>query len=106
MVELIDFDANKNQWGKRVTFKIIKYKAHNYKHPDAPQTNAATILKDIRKKYEYIYTGENNDILDFTLDFKATWFTAVEVLQKNKQQLANSQEKATNAKPDRIFNKA
>jgi hypothetical protein len=99
-VELINFDENRNVWGKRITYKIIAYRAHNYKHPDAPKTNAPTIIKDIRKKYEYIYTGENNDILDFALEFKTTWFTAVEVLQKNKQKLSNSQDNATNVKKE------
>jgi hypothetical protein len=104
-VELINFDEKRNQWGKRIKYKIIAYDAHNYKHPDAPKTDAATILKDIRKKYEYIYTGENNDILEFNLEFNASWFTAIEVLQKNKQQLSNSQDKATNGKKEELKKK-
>jgi len=99
-IELVNFDAQQNKWATRLIYKIVKYKAHNYKHPDAPKTDASTCLKDIRKKYEYIYTGENNDIINFEINFNTIFFNAVAVLKENKQSVSNSQESASTGKKD------
>lgn len=99
-VELLNFDAQQNKWSTRLKYKIVTYTAHNYKHPDAPKTDATTCLKDIRKKYEYIYTGANNDIINFEINFNTIFFNAVAVLKENKQVTANSQESAATGKKD------
>jgi|694.fasta_scaffold07040_4 hypothetical protein len=97
-IELKDFDYKLNKWSKLITFSIIKCEAHNHQHPEMVQADAEAVLKDIRKKYEYIYTGENLDILDLEINFKSTFHTQVAVLQQNTQALANSQEKALDKK--------
>ena len=97
-IELKEFDYKLNKWSRLITFKIIKHEAHNHKHPEAVQADAETVLKDIRKKYEYIYTGENLDIKDMEINFKTLFHTQVEVLQQNKKALTNSQSKATEKK--------
>lgn len=99
-VELLNFDAQQNKWSTRIKYKIKTYDAHNYKHPDAPKTDVSTCLKDIRKKYEYTYTGANNDILDFEIKFDALFFNAISVLHENKQSVSNSQESASTGKKD------
>jgi hypothetical protein len=89
-IELTNFDILQNKWATKVTYKIITYKHHNTKHPDAPISKQAEILKDIRKKYSYIYTGENQDIIDFQIDFNALYINAVKVLQENSVRLSNA----------------
>ena len=89
-IELVDFDAIQNKWATRVTYKIIKYKHHNTKHPDGPISSQENIVKDVRKKYSYIYTGENKDILDFQIEFNSLYFSAVRVLQENQVRLSNA----------------
>jgi hypothetical protein len=97
-IELKEFDYKLNKWSRLITFSIIKSEAHNHKHPEAVQADAAAVLKDIRKKYEYIYTGENLDILDMEINFKTLFHTQVAVLQQNTKSLVNSQEKAADKK--------
>jgi len=103
-VELVNFDSIQNKWATRVTYKIITYKHHNTKHPDAPISKQSEILKDVRKKYSYIYTGENQDIIDFQIDFNALYFNAVKVLQENSVRLANSADpaKKTNERGNKL----
>ena len=93
-IELVNFDSIQNKWATRVTYKIITYKHHNTKHPDAPISKQSEILKDVRKKYSYIYTGENQDIIDFQIDFNALYFNAVKVLQENSVRLSNAADSA------------
>lgn len=97
-IELKEFDYKLNKWSRLITFSIIKSEAHNHKHPEAVQADAAAVLKDIRKKYEYIYTGENLDIIDMEINFKSLFHTQVAVLQQNTKTLVNSQEKASDKK--------
>ena len=96
-IELVNFDILQNKWATTVTYKIITYKHHNTKHPDAPISKQAEILKDIRKKYSYIYTGENQDIIDFQIEFNALYFNAVKVLQENSVKLSNAADPAKKA---------
>ena len=96
-IELVNFDILQNKWATRITYKIITYKHHNTKHPDAPISKQEEILKDIRKKYSYIYTGENQDIIDFQIDFNTLYFNAVKVLQENSVKLSNAADPAKKA---------
>jgi len=90
-VLLKDFDFIRNQFSHEVTFKIIAYTAHNGKHPLAPISTDEQIQQDLRKEYSYIYTGHNNDIIDFAIDFDALYFTAVNVFSKNLESLSDAQ---------------
>jgi hypothetical protein len=103
-VELVNFDAKQNKWATRVTYKIITYKHHNTKHPDAPISKQSEILKDVRKKYSYIYTGENQDVIDFQIDFNVLYFNAVKVLQENSVRLGNAADpaKKTNERGNKL----
>jgi hypothetical protein len=103
-IELVNFDIKQNKWATSVTYKIVTYKHHNTKHPDAPISKQAEILKDVRKKYSYIYTGENQDIIDFQIDFNALYFNAVKVLQENSVRLSNASDtaKKTNERGNKL----
>jgi hypothetical protein len=103
-IELVNFDIKQNKWATSVTYKIVTYKHHNTKHPDAPISKQAEILKDVRKKYSYIYTGENQDIIDFQIDFNALYFNAVKVLQENSVRLSNAADtaKKTNERGNKL----
>ena len=89
---LKDFDFIKNQYSHEVTFKIIAYTAHNGKHPLAPISTDEQIQRDLRKEYNYIYTGHNSDIIDFAIDFDALYFNAVNVFSKNLESLSDAQD--------------
>ena len=103
-VELVNFDSKQNKWANRITYKIVTCTHHNTKHPDAPISKQAAILKDVRKKYSYIYTGENQDIIDFQIDFNALYFNAVKVLQENSVRLSNAADtaKKTNERGNKL----
>jgi hypothetical protein len=91
-VLLKDFDFIRNQYSHEVTFNIVTYTAHNGKHPLAPISTDEQIQRDLRKEYSYIYTGHNNDIIDFAIDFDALYFTAINVFSKNLESLSDAQD--------------
>ena len=90
-IKIIDYDHKRNDFAYEATYVIKKYTYHNSKHPLAPQSNVDQIKQGLRKSYNYIYTGENNDIIDFAIDFDTLFFTAVNVFTENTTTLNNSQ---------------
>ena len=96
-VKLKDFDARRNQWGLEVTYQIRQYTYHNSKHPAVRVSSQDAIRRNLRKKYSYIYTGANSDIIDFSLDFNTLFYTEVNVLTENTARTTNSKESQNEA---------
>ena len=96
-VKLSNFDARRNQWGLDVTYQIRQYTYHNNKHPAAQTSGQDAIRRSLRKKYSYIYTGQNSDIIDFSIDFNNLFYTEVNVLTENSSRTTNSAESQNEA---------
>ena len=74
-VILGDFDTASSRQTYKVTYNIVPYTVHNQTHPDIPITQPSGWVKE----YNWIYTGKNNDIIDFTLELDSTYYTAVTI---------------------------
>ena len=72
-------DANLKTTGyytKLLVYRVIPYKVHTSLLPNAPQTKSpgyAQKVKQAIKWYNYIYTGKNTEILDFSINFSAAF---------------------------------
>lgn len=80
-ITLNDFDTTRNVYGKNTTYHIVPYTYYNTKHPNLPYARPGGAIKE----YNYIYTGKNIDILDFSIDFDTSFYTAVVVDRKNSE---------------------
>lgn len=89
-IKLREYDYSTHTWSHDIEVNIIPYKFHNYKHPVASKSSVDEVKKGLRKEYQYLYTGQNNDILDFGIDFDALFYTAVNVLKDNLPSLSNA----------------
>ena len=78
-VTLGEYDAERNIWQRHITYHIQRYIKKNVGMATAPQQTANKPVK----KYEYIYSGKNNDIIDWTLQFNALYYTAVTVYKNS-----------------------
>ena len=74
-VELKNFDNRTNKWSKKIIYVVKKYEVPNAKH----SYGSAAMANGTVKRYDYIYTGQNNDIIDLKLDFDMTFYLAVSV---------------------------
>jgi hypothetical protein len=72
-VKLIKFDTTTMRWARTITYHVKTYEVRNNKLSSMPGGKADIPLK----VYKYIYTGQNNDILDFDIKFNALYYTAV-----------------------------
>jgi hypothetical protein len=74
-VKLTTFDKVKNTWAMKVTYNVVSYTVYNRSHPNVGKS----LPQSWCKEYNYIYTGQNDDIIDFSLEFDTTFYTAVMV---------------------------
>ena len=103
-IELGDYDDEKGIWGKIITYYIKKYKVYNNRDDRANKSLPPAAVKN----YQYIYTGHNNDVISFDIDFNALYFTAVNV-DKGKNSATNisksTDENKLKSKPSATNNK-
>jgi hypothetical protein len=72
-VTMLGYDKTRNKYARKITFHITKYKMYNVVYPFAPKGIAANYVKD----YQYLFTGQNIDILDLDINFESLYYTAV-----------------------------
>lgn len=80
-ITLNEFDRARNVYGKNVVYHILPYTYYNTKHPNLPYAKPGGAVKE----YNYIYTGKNIDIIDFSIDFDTSFYTTVVVDRKNAE---------------------
>ena len=97
------------QFPKLYVFRVVPYKAHINRY--MPPTKASPGLKPLEqqvcKQYDYIYTGKNDDVLEFNLEFDKAFFTAIMPFggenkagsKTEKEESSGNPEKSTKKKP-------
>ena len=78
-VPVKEVQSKKARMPKIYVFKIIPYKVHAslWMKPSDNPPGVKNILREVRKAYNYIYTGKNKDILNFDIKYDYRFFTPV-----------------------------
>jgi hypothetical protein len=78
-VRLLEFDRIRNEFQKEITYTVVmlpvngrNYDGIGKQMPEAPH-----------KRYDYIFTGRNTEILDFKLQFNAAYYQARTMVKNN-----------------------
>lgn len=63
---------------KTYHYKIVPYRVHtsHFQKPTDPGLSYNNLRDSVVKEYNYIYTGESNDIINFDIQINAAFFTA------------------------------
>lgn len=80
-MQLLEYDPKRNARAKKYVIRVLPYKVSSevYKNPTAPGQGQKQREKIIAKRYDYIYTGQNNNILKFDLVFDGMFFTGAQM---------------------------
>ena len=91
-VQLLDYDSKRNMRARKNLYRIVPYKVDGsiIKNPSAPSPNLSNRAKKIAKRYDYIYTGINTNILSLNLEFNTMFFTGRSPSALNKTGTNNS----------------
>ena len=96
-IKLGKYNDARETWAKEVTYHILPYTVYNTKTREGPQGT----WTEPCKIHNYWYTGKNNDVLDFTIEFNALYYTATTAYRENLSKTQNLQiAEAKNAKLD------
>lgn len=91
------------QFPKLYVFRIVPYKAHINRY--MPPTKASPGLKSLEaqccKQYDYIYTGKNDDVLEFNLEFDKAFFTSIMPFGGENKAGSKSEKEESSGNPDK-----
>ena len=73
-------DAVKYRLKKIIRYIVTPYKIHHslFKHPSKKAVGFDKLRRLIKRKYDYLFTGENDDIIKWELKFDGSWYTAMD----------------------------
>lgn len=78
-IQLLEFDPKRNVRAKKYIYRVVPFKVSGaiFKNPSSAQPGEEKLQRIIAKRYDYLYTGQNNNILKFDLQFNGQFFTAI-----------------------------
>lgn len=103
-IQLKEFDSCRGEFAKNIIYRVVPFKVHSsiFSAPSAVPPGYNQLTKKIVKNYNYIYTGKNQDIIKFDLQFNNMFFTGVKPSsENNNRNVVNkgSNNTATDAEP-------
>ena len=75
-VELLDFDPIIGDYARKMTFRVVPFLVHHtiFSNPNSMPIGYEQLQKRIIKNYNYIYTGQNADVLGFDIQINNLFF--------------------------------
>jgi hypothetical protein len=76
-IQLLEYDVVAKDWSKKIIYRIVPYLVHSnvYMNPSSPPVGYQQLQQKIAKRYDYIYTGQNNNITKFDIAFNTAFFS-------------------------------
>jgi hypothetical protein len=76
-IQLKEFDDKRGDFSKKIIYRVLPYNVHVsiFSNPTSAPPGYAELEKLIAKRYEYIYSGQNNDVLRFDIQINNLFFT-------------------------------
>lgn len=79
-IQILTFDPLQNRYTFAITFYVKPYKL-SAKYPYAPKGRVPGFVK----RYDYIFTGKNNDVIDVQLDFNTLYLVELTAAQSKSR---------------------
>jgi hypothetical protein len=86
-IKLGKYNDSNETWQREITYHILPYTVYNTKTREGPQGT----WTEPCKIHNYWYTGKNNDVLDFNIEFNALYYNAVTAYRENLSRTQNLQ---------------
>lgn len=101
---LLDYDPKIGDFARKIIFRVVPHLAHHslFSNPSAPSYGLPALEKKIVKKYEYIYTGQNVDVLNFGITVNNLFFAgAAPAPEAATASVANPNQRGAGENPER-----
>jgi len=94
-IKLLNYDNKRNDFAKQFIYRVVPWVIYNTEIPYAPMG----MPKGRVKVYNYMFTGKNEDILDFDIQFDALYWTARSAHSANKDSIVKGVDSAQSQDP-------
>jgi len=101
-IELLKYDPEVGDYARKITYRVVPFLVHHsvFTNPNAAVIGHQGIKKEIAKAYEYIYSGQNLDVLKFDININNLFYTGSSPSAENKSaQVSNQDQKGVAADP-------
>jgi len=68
------FDRVRGKHPRKIIYNIVPYKIHAYALVDPGASTGTNFEQFVKKTYNYIFTGDNLDILDLKINYRVAYF--------------------------------
>ena len=68
------FDRIRGKHPRKIIYNIVPYKIHAYALADPGSSTGTNFEQFVKKTYNYIFTGDNLDILDLNINYRVAYF--------------------------------
>lgn len=99
-IEFLDYDDSVGDYAKKYTYRVVPYLAHAsvFGNSTAKPPGQKELKKQIVKEYNYIYTGQNADVIDFDIKINNLFYTGINpAVEGNTQSEVDSNNGGTTA---------
>jgi hypothetical protein len=83
-VYIVDDKESEKVYGRKpylYVYRVIPHKVHKsqFQMPNDPPVGFNKLVSEAVRRYNYIYTGKNKDILSFNLEFNNAFYEAIQI---------------------------
>jgi hypothetical protein len=103
-IELLEFDDKIGDYAKKITWRIVPYYVHQsiFANSSSAPVGYAELMKSVVKEYQYIYTGQNVDVLNFNIEINNLFYTGANPKPENEAgKTANQDQKGSEVRNSR-----
>lgn len=93
-IELLKYDPLIGDYSKKITYRVVPYYIHQsiFSNPSSAPVGYPELMKTVVKEYQYIYTGQNVDVLKFDININNLFFTGTNPSPENEGAQTSSQD--------------
>lgn len=93
-IELLKYDPIVGDYAKKITYRVVPYYVHQsiFSNPNSAPIGYAELMKQITKEYQYIYTGQNVDILKFDININNLFYSGINPSPENEGATTSNQD--------------
>lgn len=93
-IELLELDPTVGDFSKKITYRVVPYYIHQsiFSNPNSMPIGYSELMKRVVKEYNYIYTGQNADILRFDININNLFFSGVNPSPENEGSKTSTQD--------------
>ena len=93
-IQLLEFDQIRNMRARKYIYRVVPFKVSGaiFQNATSATPGQPKLERILAKRYDYLFTGQNNDIIKFDLQFNGQFYTGISPTPiQNNANIANKE---------------